>query len=143
MSIENVENPFKNRLLFEFSRSGDWAMNGDWEVKEHITTNSKIFNLSSLNINNIYDLMEELNPSIYYMVSWLEDHFKNKKYVHIPFEVEGVSSFYIPDDTVIFSIILYFYNKVIEEKHQWNPEGYIDLKLILEFEFKFDDLTKI
>ena len=142
MSIENVESSFKNRLLFEFSKLGDWAMNGDFWVKEHISTNSKIFNLSSLNINNIYDLMEEATPSIYYMVSWLEDHFKNKKYVCIPYEVEGVSTFYIPDDTIIFSIILYFYNEVIEEKHQWNPEGYIDLKLILEFEFKFDDLTK-
>ena len=86
--------------------------------------------------------MEEATPSIYYMVSWLEDHFKNKKYVELPLDVEGVSNFYIPDDTIIFSIILYFYNEVIEEKPQWNPEGYIDLKLILKFIFKFDDLTK-
>ena len=86
--------------------------------------------------------MEEATPSIYYMVGWLEDHFKNKKYVELPLDVEGVSNFYIPDDTIIFSIILYFYNEVIEEKPQWNPEGYIDLKLILKFKFKFDDLTK-
>ena len=55
MSIENVESSFKNRLLFEFSRLGDWAMNGDFWVKEHISSNSKVFNLSSLNINNIHD----------------------------------------------------------------------------------------
>ena len=120
--------------MFEFSVLGDWAMNGDFWVKEHISSNSKIFNLSSLNINNIHDLMEEATPPIYYMVSWFEDHFKNKKYVALPFDV-GVNTFYIPDDTIIFSIILYFYNEVIEE-------GYIDVKLILQFEFKFDDLTK-
>ena len=82
-------------------------MNGDFWVKEHFSSNGKIFNLSSLNINNIHDLMEEATPSIYYMVSWLEDHFKNKKYVALPFDVEGVNTFYIPDDTIIFSIILY------------------------------------
>ena len=144
MSIENVESSFKNRLLFDFSAIGDWAMNGDFWVKDHISSNSKIFNLSSLNINNIHDLMEEATPSIYYMVSWLEDHFKNKKYVYIPYEVKGVSTFYIPDDTIEFSIRLYFYNEVIEEKHQWNPkrEDYIYVKKILEFRFKFDDLTK-
>ena len=58
MSIETVENPFKNRLSFDFDGMGDWSMNGDFEVKEHISCISKIFNLSSLNINNIHDLME-------------------------------------------------------------------------------------
>ena len=87
--------------------------------------------------------MEEATPSIYYMVSWLEDHFKNKKYVALPFDVEGVSTFYILDDTIIFSIILYFYNEVIEEKHQWNPEGYIDVKLILDLTKDENILTKI
>ena len=55
MSVENVENPFKNRLSFEFDRLGDWAMNGDFEIKEHISSTSKIFSLSSLKINNIND----------------------------------------------------------------------------------------
>ena len=30
----------------------------------------------------------------------------------------------------------------MEEKHQWNPKDYINKKVILRFEFKFDDLTK-
>ena len=68
MSIENVA--FKNRFLFEFSRLGNRALDGNFYAKEHITTNSKIFNLSSLNINNVYDLMEKATPSLYYMVSW-------------------------------------------------------------------------
>ena len=137
MSIENVENPFKNRLSFDFDRMGDWSMNGDFEVKEHISCISKIFNLSSLNINNIHDLMEEATPSIYYMVSWLEDHFKNKKDGYLCFKAEGVSPFYIPDDSIEFFIRLYFY-----DEHQWNPKNYINEKVILRFEFKFDDLTK-
>ena len=137
-----VENPFKNRLSFEFDRMGDWSMNGDLWVKEHISSNSKIFSLSSLNINNIYDLMEEATPSIYDMVSWLEDCLKNKEHVYIPFNVEGVRPFYIPDDSINFSVILYFYNEVKKEKHQWDPEGYVDAKRILKFEFKFDDLKK-
>ena len=41
-----------------------------------------------------------------------------------------------------FQLYFYFFNEVIEQKHQWNLEGYIDLKQILNFEFKFDDLTK-
>ena len=89
MTLENVEDSFKNRLPFDFDRMGDWSMNDDFEVKEHISCTSKIFNLSSLNINIIHDLMEEATPSIYYMVSWLEDHFKNKKDVYLCFDVEG------------------------------------------------------
>ena len=142
MSIENVESSFKNRLLFDFDRIGDLSMNGNFEVKEYISCTSKIFNLSSLNINNIHDLMEEATPSIYYMVSWLEDHFKNKKDVYLCFKVEGVSPFYIPDDSIEFFIRLYFYDEFKEEKHQWNPKNYINEKVIFRFEFKFDDLTK-
>ena len=48
-------------------------MNGDFYIKEHISGVSKVFSPSSLNITNIYDLMEEATPSIYYMVSWLEE----------------------------------------------------------------------
>ena len=29
MSVENVEKPFKNRLSFDFSVMGDWAIGGD------------------------------------------------------------------------------------------------------------------
>ena len=86
--------------------------------------------------------MEEATPSIYYMVSWLEDHFKNKKYVSIPWDAKDVNPFLIPDDSIKFYIRLYFYNKFMEEKHQWNPKNYINKKVILRFEFKFDDLTK-
>ena len=142
MTLENVEDFFENRLSFDFDRMGDWAMNGDFWVKEHFSSVSKIFNLSSLNINNIHDLMEEATPSIYYMVSWLEDHFKNKKDLYLCFDVEGVSPFYIPDDSIKFFIKLYFYDKFMEEKHQWNPKNYINKKVIFRFEFKFDDLTK-
>ena len=130
MSVENVENPFKNRLSFEFDRLGDWAMNGDFEIKEHISSTSKIFSQSSLKINNINDLMEEATPPIYYMFSWLEDHFKNKKNV------------YIPDDSIDFFVRLYIYDEVKEEKKQCYPEDYKDSKLIIKFEFKFDDLTE-
>ena len=33
MTLENVEDPFKNRLSFEHHAMGDWAMNGDYWVK--------------------------------------------------------------------------------------------------------------
>ena len=85
MAIENVEDPFKNRLSFSFDRMGNWAMNGDFWVKEQISSVSKTFSPSSLNINNIHDLMKEATPSIYYMLSWLEEQFENKKYVEISF----------------------------------------------------------
>ena len=63
MAMENVEDPFKNRLSFGFHMKGDWAMNGDFWVKEHISGVSKTFSPSSLNII-IHDLMEEATPSI-------------------------------------------------------------------------------
>ena len=76
MALENVEDPLKNRLSFSFHRMGDWAGNGDFWVKEHISGVSKVFNPSSLHINSIHDLMEEATPSIYYMLSWLiEEQF--------------------------------------------------------------------
>ena len=79
MTLENVEDPFKNRLSFGYHGMGDWAMNGDYWVKEHVSSVSKTFSPSSLNINNIHDLIEEATPSIYHMVCWLDEQFKNKK----------------------------------------------------------------
>ena len=83
MALENVEDPFKNRLSFRFSRPGDWAMDHDFYIKEHISNDSKIFSPLSLKITNIYDLMEEVTPLIYYMVSWLEESLKKKKFIFL------------------------------------------------------------
>ena len=80
MALKNVDIPFKNRLSFEFLREGDWAMNHDFFlIKNHLSTESKIFDPLRLNITNLRDLMEEVTPSIYYMVTWLEESLKNKK----------------------------------------------------------------
>ena len=49
MTLENVEDPFKNRLSFSFHMMGDWAMNGDFWVKKHISSVNKTFSPSSLN----------------------------------------------------------------------------------------------
>ena len=142
MTLENVEDPFKNRLSFSFHSMGDWAMNGDFWVKGHISSVSKTFSPSSLNINNIHDLMEEATPSINYMLSWLEEHFKNKKDVDIPFEVKDVHPFFIPDDSINFYIKLIFYNEFPDETSWPWPNG-CDSEIILDFDlFKFSDLTK-
>ena len=86
--------------------------------------------------------MEEATPSIYYMVSWLEEHFKNKEGVHIPFELEGVSPFYIPDDSIDLYVKLIFYDKFPSETSFPWPDG-CDSEIILEFKlFEFDDFTK-
>ena len=121
--MESALSLFKNRLSFEYIGIGDWLMNGDYWVKDHFGSNSKIFSLSSLNINNINDLMEEATPSIYYMLSWLEDHFKNKECVYMPYDdVEGVSLFFIPEDIINFSTTLYFYDEIKEFKPRFNLE---------------------
>ena len=111
MSIKNVKDPFKNRLSFEFLRQGDWAMDHDFYIKEHISNDSKIFIPLSLNINNIHDLLEEATPSIYYMVSWLEESLKNKESVYLFYNVEGAHPFYTPDDSIRFFIGIYLYDK--------------------------------
>ena len=97
MSIGNVA--LKNRLSFEFDILSE-------RIKDHIKSNSKLINLTSLNINNINDLIEETIPSIYYMVSWLLYHFKNNKFV------KGICNRYFPDDSIEITIILYFMEEV-------------------------------
>ena len=91
MSIGNVA--LKNRLSFEFDILSE-------RIKDHIKSNSKLINLTSLNINNINDLIEETIPSIYYMVSWLLYHFKNNKFV------KDICNRYFPDDSIEITIIL-------------------------------------
>ena len=144
MTLENVEDPFKNRLSFIFHMMGDWAMNGDFWVTEHILSVSKTFSPSSLNINNIHDSMEEATPSIYHMVCWLDEQFKNKKDVYILWGAKDVDPFLIPDDSIHFYITLYFYEKFLEVNES-SPyeEDFCKCKTILNFDlFKFDNLTK-
>ena len=43
MSIENVDIPFKNRLSLKFVHEGDWSMNHDFFIKDHLSTESEIF----------------------------------------------------------------------------------------------------
>ena len=95
MSIESVDIPFKNRLSVEFVNEGDWAMNHDFFIKDNLTTESKIFDPLSLNITNLRDLMEEVNPSIYYMVTWLEESLKNKRSAYLFYNVEGAHPFFL------------------------------------------------
>ena len=73
MSIENVDIPFKNMLSLKFVNEGDWAMNHVFFfffffffIKDHLSTESKIFDPLSLNITNLRNLMEEVTPSIYF-----------------------------------------------------------------------------
>ena len=44
MTLENVEDPFKNRFSFSFHSMGDWLVDGNYWVKEHISSVSKTFN---------------------------------------------------------------------------------------------------
>ena len=97
----------KNRLSFRFTGLGDWAIGHDFHVKSHFTCSSKIFSPSCLNITNVYDLIEEVTPSIYYMVSWLEESLKNKNSVYLFYEVEGAHPFFTPDDSINFFIQIY------------------------------------
>ena len=82
-------------------------MNGDYWVKDYIKCASKVFSPSSLNINSIHDLMEEATPSIYYMMCWLEEQFKNKECKAF---VWGAEDVFIPDDTTPFYVTRYFYD---------------------------------
>ena len=132
MTLENVEDHFKNRLLFSFHMMGDWVMNGDFWVKEHISSVSKTFSPSSLNINNIHDLMEEATPSIYYMLSWLEEQFKNQEYKAFVWDAEDVDPFFIPDDSINFFLKLIFYKKFPDETSWPWPDG-CDSKIILDY----------
>ena len=89
-----------------------------------ISACSEVFSLSSLNINNIHDLIKEGTPSIYYIVSWVESHLENR------------NNFYSLDNTITFKIKLYFYEEIPEEKYQFGPDG------IVAFNFEFENLEK-
>ena len=142
MSIKNVKIPFKKRLSFKFLRQGDWGIDHDFYIKEHISNDSKIFSPLSLNINNIHDLMQEATPSIYYMVSWLEESLKNKESVYIFYKnVESAHPFYTPDDSIRFLIEIYSYDKFPKDTSWYWTEAHT-YKIIVDFKFKFDDLTK-
>ena len=114
MTLENVEDPFKNRLLTEYMSMGDWMMDGDYWIKKHIKGQSNIINLSSLRITSMYDLIEEATPSIYYMLSWLESCFKNHVQISNPWK-PYTPLYYIPNDTIYFNINLLSY-KTYKEK---------------------------
>ena len=144
MNLENVEDPFRNRLSFGYHGMGDWLMSDNYWVKEHFSSVSKTFSPSSLNINNIHDLMEEATPSIYYMVCWLDEQFRNKECVYIPWGAKDVDPFFIPDDSIEFFVTLYFYQKFPEVNESSPYEGdFCKRKTILNLDlFKIDDLTK-
>ena len=146
MSIENVENPlfkkqeegdlkrllnqnikilFENRPIFKFDSYSvvSKGMNkGSFYFINLISSCSEIFSLSSLKINNIHDLIKEETPSIYYIVSWAENHLENR------------NNFYSLDNTITFKIKLHFHEEIPEEKYQFGPDG------IVAFNFEFENL---
>ena len=122
MSTGNVA--LKNRLSFEFDILSE-------RIKDHIKSNSKLINLTSSNINNINDLIEETIPSIYYMVSWLLYHFKNNKFV------KGICNRYFPDDSIEITIILYFMEEAEGTLRQCTEKMYL-----LDLEFTFEGLAE-
>ena len=85
-----------------------------------ISACSKVFNLSSLNINNMYDLIKEATPIICYLVSWAENHLEKN---------------------IDFKIKFHFHEDIPEEHYQFGPDGIIAFNF--EFEEDGDILTKI
>ena len=141
MAIENVGIPFKNRLSLKFVNEGDWLMNHDFFIKDHFSTESKIFDPLSLNITNLRDLMEEVTPSIYYMMSWLEESLKNKRSVYLEYKnVEGAHPSLTPDDCINFYIRIYSFKKFPNCTTRWYWNKHIS-KTIVNVKFKSNDLT--
>ena len=95
-----------------------------------ISACSEVFSLSSLNINNMYDLIKEATPVIYYLLSWVQNH------------LEKSITFYDRENNIIdFKIKFHFYEDIPEEHYQFGPDGIIDFNF--EFEEDGDILTKI
>ena len=116
-------------------------MNHDFFIKDHFSTKSKIFDPLSLNITNLRDLMEEVTPSIYYMMSWLEESLKNKRSVYLEYKnVEGAHPFFTPDDCINFYIRIYSFKKFPNCTTCWYWNKHIS-KTIVDVKFKFNDLT--
>ena len=85
--------------------------------------------------------MEEATPSIYYTVSWLEESLKNKESVHLFYNVEGAHPFYTPNDSINFYIDIYLFSENRKNAGRWFWNKH-ESRRIVEFKFKFDDLTK-
>ena len=118
MSNGNLENTLKNTLSSNLNRSTNWVKYNNLELREHNSYNSKIFSLSSLNINNINDLVEKAMPPIYYMFSCLQDYFNNSENVEIPLKVISVSPDFVSEYLIGFFAKIYFFNEVKEGKHR-------------------------
>ena len=86
-----------------------------------ISACSKVFNLTSLNINNVRDLIKEATPLIRYLISWMGNHLEN--------------------NIIDFKIKFHFYEDILEEHYQFGPDGIIAFNF--EFEEDGDILTKI
>ena len=137
MSNGDLENTLKNMISRNLNRSTNWVKYINLKIREHNSYDSKIFSLSSLNINNINDLVEKAMPSIYYMFSCLQDYFNNSENVEIPLKDISVSSNYVPDDHIVFFAKIYFFNEFEEGKlHPLDEKS----KLIVKLKFKFVDL---
>ena len=76
------------------------------------------------------------------MVSWLEESLRNKESVYLSYKnVEGAHPFYTPDDSIRFFIEIYLYDKFPKDTPWYWTEAHT-YKIIVDFEYKFDDLTK-
>ena len=122
MNKETLENNLKNMISLDLFNSSEWNKLVDLDLKEYNTYISKIFSLSSLNINNINDLAEKVTAPIYYLFSCLQNYyFRNSKNVEIPLKDISVSSDYVSDDQIGFFFFffakIYFFNEVKERKH--------------------------
>ena len=129
---KNIKSLFENRPIFKFdsySMVSQGMNRGDFYFVNLISSCSEIFNRSSLDINNIHDLIKAATPSIYYIVSLAENHFKirNRNYLEII-----LSSL---DNTITFKIKFHFYEDIPEENYQFGPDGIIDFN----FEFEEDE----
>ena len=74
-----------------------------------ISACSEVFNLPSLNINNMYVLIKEATPIICYLVSWAENHLEK--------------------NIIDFKIKFHFHEDIPEEHYQFGPDGIIAFRL--------------
>ena len=116
------ETVFKRPIFKFYSSNAVVRMNGEeCYFCNLISACSKVFNLTSLNINNAHDLIKEATPIIRYLIGWVGNHLEN--------------------NIIDFKIKLHFYKDIPEEHYQFGPDGIIAFNF--EFEEDGDILTKI
>ena len=124
----------ENMISLNLYNPTKWCNTRELNSKESNEYLSKFLKLSSLDINNIDDLAGKVTTPIYYLFSYVQDHFFDKEATEISLSVSP--DFYDYDEVNFFTKI-YFYDEPKDGEGLPLLDGE---KMEVKLKFRFNDL---